>query len=59
MKILLVEDDVNTVLYLQRGFTENAFVVDVAGDGENALRLAATREYEIVILDVMLPGRDG
>jgi two-component system copper resistance phosphate regulon response regulator CusR len=59
MKILLVEDDRNTVLFLQRGLEENGFVVDVAGRGDEALELARTREYELAILDVMLPGRNG
>ena len=59
MKLLLVEDDQNTILYLQRGLTESGFVVDVAEGGESALHLADAREYDLVILDVMLPGRDG
>ena len=59
MKILVVEDDPNTVLYLQKGLTENGFVVDVANGGETALNFAGAREYDLVILDVMLPGRDG
>src|SRR5207253_7593062 len=53
------EDDANTVLYLQKGLAENGFVVDVASGGETALNLAGAREYDLVILDVMLPGRDG
>jgi two-component system copper resistance phosphate regulon response regulator CusR len=59
MKLLLVEDDQNTILYLQKGLTESGFVVDVAEGGENALNLADARQYDLVILDVMLPGRDG
>lgn len=59
MKLLLVEDDQNTILYLQKGLTESGFVVDVAEGGESALHLADAREYDLVILDVMLPGRDG
>jgi two-component system copper resistance phosphate regulon response regulator CusR len=59
MKILLVEDDANTVLYLQKGLAENGFVVDVANGGETALHLASTADYDLVILDVMLPGHDG
>lgn len=59
MKLLLVEDDQNTILYLQKGLTESGFVVDVAEGGETALHLADAREYDLVILDVMLPGRDG
>ncbi len=59
MKILLVEDDPNTVLYLRQGLAENGFVVDVADGGETAVHLAKAKEYDLVILDVMLPGRDG
>ncbi len=59
MKLLLVEDDQNTILYLQKGLTESGFVVDVAEGGESALHLTDAREYDLVILDVMLPGRDG
>ncbi|HEX4796748.1 MAG TPA: heavy metal response regulator transcription factor [Humisphaera sp.] len=59
MKILLVEDDRNTILYLQQGLAENGFVVDVAGDGNTGLNLLRAHEYDLVILDVMLPGKDG
>ena len=59
MKILLVEDDVNAVLYLQKGLAENGLVLDVASRGDDALHMAMTRDYDLVILDVMLPGRDG
>jgi two-component system copper resistance phosphate regulon response regulator CusR len=59
VKILLVEDDRNTILYLQQGLAENGFVVDVARDGNTGLNLLREREYDLVILDVMLPGKDG
>jgi two-component system copper resistance phosphate regulon response regulator CusR len=59
VKILLVEDDRNTILYLQQGLAENGFVVDVAGDGNTGLNLLRAHEYDLVILDVMLPGKDG
>jgi two-component system copper resistance phosphate regulon response regulator CusR len=59
MKILLVEDDENTVHFLRRGLEENGFVVDVANGGESALQLARTRDYDLGVLDVMLPGLDG
>jgi two-component system copper resistance phosphate regulon response regulator CusR len=59
MKILLVEDDANAVLYLQKGLTESGLVLDVASRGEDALHLALTRDYALIILDVMLPGQDG
>ena len=59
MRLLVVEDEKKTAGYLQKGLTENGFVVDVACDGEDGLHLALTGEYDLVILDAMLPGRDG
>ena len=59
MKILLVEDDRKTASYLRRGLQENGFLVDAAPDGDEGLHLATRSEYDLVILDVMLPGRDG
>ena len=59
MKVLLVEDDQKTTRYLQKGLGENAFLVDVAHDGDHALLLASTRDYDLILLDVMIPGRDG
>lgn len=59
MRLLVVEDEKKTAGYLQKGLTENGFVVDVAYDGEDGLHLALTGEYDLVILDAMLPGRDG
>jgi two-component system copper resistance phosphate regulon response regulator CusR len=59
MKILVVEDEKKTSTYLQRGLTENGFVVDVADQGDEGLHLARTGAYDLVILDVLLPVRDG
>ena len=59
MKLLLVEDDEKTASFLRTGLTEQGFIVDVAGDGEEALHLALATSYALVILDVMLPGRNG
>ncbi len=59
MKLLLAEDDRKTASFLRTGLTGQGFVVDVAGDGDEALHLALTIGYALVILDVMLPGRDG
>ena len=59
MKVLLVEDDQKTTRYLQKGLGENAFLVDVAHEGNQALLLASTRDYDLILLDVMIPGRDG
>lgn len=59
MHILIVEDDKKTASYLRKGLSENGFVVDVAGEGEEGLHLATTGNYDLVILDVMLPERNG
>jgi two-component system copper resistance phosphate regulon response regulator CusR len=59
MKILVVEDEKKAAGYLRKGLVENGYVVDLAADGEEGLALARSGSYELVILDVMLPGRDG
>lgn len=59
MKILIVEDATKTAAYLSKGLAENGFVVDAAYDGEAGLYLARSAHYDLVVLDVMLPGRDG
>lgn len=58
-KILLVEDDGGIVSFLKRGLEAEGYVVDVAGDGEQALRLCRDLDYRLIILDVMLPVVDG
>ena len=59
MKLLVVEDERKTAAYLKRGLDENGFIVDVADNGEDGAHLAQTRLYDLIILDVLLPGRDG
>src|SRR5581483_9878058 len=59
MKILIIEDERKTAAYLKRGLEENGFIADVADDGEDGAHLARTQSYDLIILDVMLPGRDG
>ncbi|MFN8006817.1 MAG: heavy metal response regulator transcription factor [Terriglobia bacterium] len=59
MKILIVEDEKKAAAYLRKGLTENGFVVDIANRGEDGLRLGLTCGYDLIILDVMLPGVDG
>ncbi len=59
MAILLVEDDPHMYGFLQRGLRENAYTVDLATDGEAALEMAGTHPYDLVILDLMLPGTSG
>src|SRR5712691_2836654 len=59
MRVLLVEDEPNAAHVLAKGLREHAYAVDVAADGEAALFQVATTDYDAVILDVMLPLRDG
>ena len=59
MKLLIVEDEKKTAAYLKKGLSENGFVVEVASTGEDGLHLARTDDYDLVVLDVMLPDRDG
>ena len=59
MKLLIVEDQQKTGDYLQQGLREAGFVVDLARDGIDGSHLALVDDYDLIILDVMLPGRDG
>ena len=59
MRVLVVEDEARIRAFLARAFEAEGFSVDVVQDGERGLRLALTGNYEIVILDLLLPGRDG
>ena len=59
MKILVVEDEPKTGDYLKQGLSEAGFVVDLARDGMDGLHLGETGDYDLAILDVMLPKLDG
>jgi two-component system copper resistance phosphate regulon response regulator CusR len=59
MKVLIIEDEAKTGGYLCKGLAENGFVVDLARNGVDGLHLAATGDYAVIVLDVMLPGMDG
>jgi two-component system copper resistance phosphate regulon response regulator CusR len=59
MRILIVEDEKKTAGYLKKGLSESGFVVDVVEQGEDGLHLARTGDYDLIILDVMLPKQDG
>ena len=59
MRILIVEDEQKTGDYLKQGLSEASFVVDLARDGVDGLHLAQTGDYDLVVLDVMLPRLDG
>ncbi|WP_409306297.1 copper/silver response regulator transcription factor [Pectobacterium sp. B1J-3] len=59
MKILTVEDEVKTGEYLSKGLTEAGFVVDLTNNGMTGYHLAMTEEYDLIILDIMLPDVNG
>lgn len=59
MRVLIVEDEAKTAGFLEKGLKESGFVVDVAPDGEAGLELALQGIYDVLVLDVMLPRRDG
>lgn len=59
MRLLLVEDDTRIARFVAKGLREQAYAVDVATTGDDALYQAAVNTYDLVILDVMIPGKDG
>lgn len=59
MRILVIEDQAKTAAYLHKGLSENGFIADISDNGDDGLRLATTAAYDLIILDVMLPRRDG
>src|SRR3546814_9361324 len=59
MKLLVVEDEIKTGEYVRQGLMESGFVVDLARTGLDGHHLALTEDYDLIILDVMLPDVDG
>ncbi|MEZ5447168.1 MAG: heavy metal response regulator transcription factor [Gammaproteobacteria bacterium] len=59
MKLLVVEDETKTGAYVQKGLSEAGFVVDLAHSGLDGHHLAMTEDYDLIVLDVMLPDVDG
>src|SRR6185437_4046581 len=59
VRILVIEDDAETAAYLQGGLQEEGHVVTLAADGRNGLMLAATGDFDVLVVDRMLPGLDG
>jgi len=59
VRVLLVEDELRVASLIARGLREQTYAVDIAADGEQALYLASVNEYDIVILDILLPKKDG
>jgi two-component system copper resistance phosphate regulon response regulator CusR len=59
VRVFVADDEGNLARILAKGFRDQAYAVDTAGDGEEALRLVLANEYDVVVLDVMLPKKDG
>src|SRR6195952_3208150 len=59
MRLLIIEDDRESADYLVKAFREVGHVADLASDGEEGLALADTGEYDVLVIDRMLPKRDG
>src|SRR2546422_2484726 len=59
MRLLLVEDDPHLGRFIQKGLQEERYAVDLATDGEEGLCLATVNQYDLIILDIMLPKLDG
>ncbi|MDD3149331.1 MAG: response regulator transcription factor [Candidatus Gastranaerophilales bacterium] len=59
MRILLVEDDKNLAGFVKKGLSEEGYAVDLSFEGEEGKFLALTNDYDLIILDIMLPGIDG
>ena len=59
MRVLITEDEPKMARLLRRGLTEQDMVVDLAEQGEDAVWMAAATHYDVIVLDVMLPGIDG
>lgn len=59
MKLLVIDDEAKTAKFLRKGLSEAGFVVDVASNGSDGLQLALDLNFDLVILDVMLPKLDG
>jgi two-component system copper resistance phosphate regulon response regulator CusR len=59
VRILLVEDEARVANFIARGLREQTYAVDIAPDGEQAIYQASVNEYDVIVLDVMLPIKDG
>lgn len=59
MRILLVEDELSIAQFICQGLSEAGYAIDVVGDGNRGLEYALAAEYDVILLDILLPGRDG
>ncbi|MBF0485411.1 MAG: response regulator transcription factor [Candidatus Omnitrophica bacterium] len=59
MRVLVIEDEKKIASFIQRGLKEEHYAVDLAYDGEQGMYLAEINPYNLIVLDIMLPGKDG
>ncbi len=59
MRILIVEDETGIASFIKRGLEEEAYAVDLAADGEEGLGWISSYDYDLIVMDIMLPGMDG
>ena len=59
MKVLIVEDEKRIASFVRKGLEAQGFVVEISQDGDEGCALATSRPYDVLVLDIMLPGRDG
>lgn len=59
MRVLLVEDEKNVAAFIKKGLEEEFYSVDIAEDGSDGLLMAMSNDYDLIILDIMLPGMNG
>ncbi len=59
MKILIIEDDIKIINFLKKGLEEECYIVDYSTNGDEGLYLASVNEYDLILLDIMLPLKDG
>ncbi len=59
MKVLVVEDERKIANFIRQGLEEHGFIVETCANGDDAYALATSRPYDAIVLDIMLPGRDG
>ena len=59
MKILIIEDDIQIINFLKKGLEEECYIVDYSTNGDEGLYLASVNDYDLILLDIMLPIKDG
>ena len=59
MKILIIEDDIKIINFLKKGLEEECYIVDYSTNGDEGLYLASVNDYDLILLDIMLPIKDG